>query len=325
MPTTITARTPRSGKTVLLLVGFCLLVKAEVVAAVGLLDERFTPGLFEDHDYSFRIRQAGYRLALCKDTFIHHEGNKTFKDKPDLSAQLAQVNGKKFKEKWGFDPLYSTSIRRELVSMIRESAEKDFSVLEVGCACGGTLLEIKNRFPNSRLSGVELNAHVVKTIGGWARVSVGDVEDAAALSHPENSFDYIILADVLEHLRDPWAALRRVWELTKPGGMVIASVPNVMHFTVIRGLLNGFWEYADCGILDRTHLRFFTLRQIQKMFGEAGFDDLQAHRTLAQKKAEDAEFIRALCSLGNSSLAPLFETLQFVVKAVKPSGTLSKP
>lgn len=80
------------------LIGFCLLVKKEVVSKVGLFDERFFPGNFEDDDYSIRMRKLGYKLMLCKDTFIYHYGSKSFYNTNYL--KLLDINKKKFEEKW---------------------------------------------------------------------------------------------------------------------------------------------------------------------------------------------------------------------------------
>ncbi len=82
------------------LVGYCLLVKKSVVDKVGLLDERFSPGNFEDDDYCRRIIIAGYRLILCKDTFIHHYGSLSFFDNLPGYIELLEINRKKFEEKW---------------------------------------------------------------------------------------------------------------------------------------------------------------------------------------------------------------------------------
>jgi len=86
------------------LVGFCMLIKRDIINKVGLLDEIFTPGNFEDDDYSYRIRQTGYKLLLCKDAYIHHFGSASFKKLPGEYNKLLQVNREKFKNKWGFDP-----------------------------------------------------------------------------------------------------------------------------------------------------------------------------------------------------------------------------
>lgn len=88
---------------------------------------------------------------------------------------------------------------------------------------------------------------------------------------PENYFDTIICADVLEHLVDPWQVLRQLRERLAPGGELIASLPNVRNWSIVRRLLEGRWEYEDAGILDQTHLRFFTWQECIRMFERAGF------------------------------------------------------
>ncbi|MBP2643696.1 MAG: rhamnosyltran: rhamnosyltransferase [Firmicutes bacterium] len=86
------------------LVGFCMLIKAEVISKIGLLDEVFSPGNYEDDDYSLRIRKAGYRLVLCRDTFIHHFGSISFGEQAEGYNALLDANRKKFIAKWGVDP-----------------------------------------------------------------------------------------------------------------------------------------------------------------------------------------------------------------------------
>ncbi|MCX7694219.1 MAG: glycosyltransferase family 2 protein, partial [Caloramator sp.] len=126
------------------LVGYCMLVKREVIDKIGLLDEIFTPGNFEDDDYSFRIRKAGYRLYLCKDTFVHHFGSASFRKNSDKYEKLLIDNRNKFINKWGFDPYYIAEIKREIVDIIIEdNNQNNINVLHVGCAGGGTLLYIK--------------------------------------------------------------------------------------------------------------------------------------------------------------------------------------
>ena len=80
------------------------------------------------------------------------------------------------------------------------------------------------------------------------------------------------MGDVIEHLQNPWKAIENMRELLAPGGEVIASIPNVAHSSTFYGLLSGCWTYEDMGILDRTHFRFFTKKEIIKLFQEAQFD-----------------------------------------------------
>jgi hypothetical protein len=75
-----------------------------------------------------------------------------------------------------------------------------------------------------------------------------------------------VCADVLEHLVDPWETVGKLKKLLKPGGTIVASIPNVGFHRIVRGLIKGRWHYADAGVLDRTHLRFFTWQGIQELF-----------------------------------------------------------
>ena len=106
-------------------------------------------------------------------------------------------------------------------------------------------------------------------------VVCGDVE-TIELPWPDASFDAILCGDVLEHLADPWRTLRRLSALLVPGGLVIASIPNVQNYRMIRGLLRGRWDYRERGLLDFGHLRFFTWRSIVHLFGQADLDIIQA-------------------------------------------------
>jgi hypothetical protein len=103
-------------------------------------------------------------------------------------------------------------------------------------------------------------------------VAQGDAEQLAAadLDIAPGSVDCLVYGDVLEHLVDPWALLRRQAAWLHPDGMVLACVPNVQHWTMFVRLLRGNWQYEDEGLLDRTHLRFFTLDSIAELFGQAG-------------------------------------------------------
>jgi GT2 family glycosyltransferase/tetratricopeptide (TPR) repeat protein len=102
------------------------------------------------------------------------------------------------------------------------------------------------------------------------QVLAGDVE-ALEIHFASDDFDAVVCADVLEHLRDPGRFLRRARDWLRPEGRLIASIPNVRHHSVVRELLEGNWTYEPAGLLDRDHLRFFTRREIEKLFYRAGF------------------------------------------------------
>jgi SAM-dependent methyltransferase len=139
-------------------------------------------------------------------------------------------------------------------------------------------------------------------------VLVGDVEslDLSVLRAP---FDAILCLDVLEHLRDPWGVARRLAELLRPGGVMIASIPNIAHYRIIVGLLRGRWTYAPSGILDHTHLRFFTRDTAIDLLRQAGLTPVAADANCA-----------TAAGLFNALTGRLFENVcafQYLVKAVK--------
>lgn len=298
------------------LVGFCYLVKRSVIDEVGILDERFTPGNYEDDDLSVRIRKAGYKLLLCKDTFIHHFGSVSFGSNSNYFRQVLAINAKKFEEKWGFNPNYSQGIRFDIVDMMGDSSDEAINVLEVGCACGGTLLAIKNKFKNSNLHGIELNDATASIAAQIADVRSDDIEKGA-ITYPENYFDYIIFGDVLEHLYDPWKVLKYLKMHLKPTGKIIASIPNIMHHSVIDSLLKGSWSYADSGLLDRTHIRFFTLQEIEKMFLQTGYFRLNINTKTVGNQISESSLLHKITPYMDSKLVEQFNVYQYIVCAGK--------
>ena len=100
-------------------------------------------------------------------------------------------------------------------------------------------------------------------------------------SSARDQFDALVFGDVLEHLRDPLAVLRKARPLLARGGCVVISVPNIAHGAARLALLKGRWEYRQLGLLDTTHLRFFTLASVRDMLREAGLAAVEVRRTIA--------------------------------------------
>jgi SAM-dependent methyltransferase len=120
--------------------------------------------------------------------------------------------------------------------------------------------------------GVEINAEAAaRASAAGFDVRVGSVEDEALLADLPRDFDALLLMDVLEHLVDPWTTLSRLRAHLHPGGETLVSLPNVACWTMRRALLAGRWEYTRDGLLDRTHLRFFTFPTAQALIRDAGF------------------------------------------------------
>jgi O-antigen biosynthesis protein len=202
-------------------------------------------------------------LLHARDVVVDYTG----RPGDSLRSDVFRRECERFVARWGFDPTYSRIQRSEVVALLdAHPPDTTLRVLELGCACGATLLEIKNRYPNAELHGIELNTGAAAIGRQFADIRSGNAE--LPLDYPERLFDYVITADILEHLVDPWTVVANIRPHLKNGGSVIASIPNIMHISVMRDLLNGRFRYQEAGILDRTHLRFFTLTEIDSLFAE---------------------------------------------------------
>lgn len=132
-------------------------------------------------------------------------------------------------------------------------------ILEIGCGQGATLRWVKEKKGYTYAVGVELDMRAAEVaMEGLDRVYVGNIEEMSIDERVE-SFDVILCLDVLEHLREPEKVVKYLEKYLVPGGLLIASIPNVRNFRVTLPLVFfGRWRYEDSGLLDRTHLRFFT-------------------------------------------------------------------
>lgn len=146
-----------------------------------------------------------------------------------------------------------------------ETAGRQLTILDVGTADGYLGAILKKR--GHHVIGVEQDAFRADTASvHYESIHVADIE---TFEFPyRDQFDVIVFADVLEHLRDPALVLKRVLPCLKADGQIIISLPNVANFVVRISVLFGCFNYRDRGILDRTHLRFFTLSTIRQLVGE---------------------------------------------------------
>lgn len=145
------------------------------------------------------------------------------------------------------------------------------AVVEFGCATGYFSQVLRQR--GCHVTGVEVDmqaAEVARRVCN--RVIVADLDFVPVTRVlPAGGFDVALFGDVLEHLREPWRVLADTRQLLKPGGYVVASVPNIAHGAVRLALLQGRFEYVPEGILDNTHLRFFTRDSLLALFRQAGY------------------------------------------------------
>lgn len=165
------------------------------------------------------------------------------------------------------------------------------SVLEVGCAEGATGAKLKERFPECRVTGIELDkVSANRALERLDEVKQGDasllLEELAqeVTSGLRPAFDLVLCGDVLEHLTDPWAALRTIRKMCSD--YTIISLPNVAHISTLNALFfRGSFPYRERGIQDKTHLRFFGRNNLKELFSQAHFEEVSrfAHHRVIER------------------------------------------
>jgi SAM-dependent methyltransferase len=163
-------------------------------------------------------------------------------------------------------PLYP---RPELEPLLPPRVDR---ALDIGCGPGGFGTTLRRHYPAAKLVAVEPEpAQAAQARTRFDEVFEGFFPEA--LPPGVGSFDLISMNDVIEHMVDPWTTVRQVADYLTPGGQLLAAIPNVRFVTVSANLLfKGEWQYVDEGLLDRTHLRFFTRQTVEQLFDAAGFE-----------------------------------------------------
>lgn len=204
---------------------------------------------------------------------------------------------------------YFANTRRVIAPLLPDKFQ---SVIEIGCGEGNTLDWLNSEYGPIETCGVEIDPHAAEGARHKGlQVHVLDIE-TAPLPMEESSVDLLLCLDVLEHLRDPWTTLGRLARHLKPGGVVIASIPNIAHVSVLAGLVFADdWTYQPAGILDRTHLRFFTGKTSKQLLESAGLKVDMVKRRYARKTHRRINFLTA-------GLFRRFLTFQYLVRGRRP-------
>nr|WP_146189992.1 glycosyltransferase [Paenibacillus elgii] len=295
------------------LVGYCMLMKKQVLDEVGLLDERFTPGNFEDDDLSLRIKLAGYKLYLCKDTFIHHFGSVSFRKDAEAYNKLLRTNQDKFLEKWGFDP-EKAIIYNGLVKQIEAAPNDSIRILEVGSGCGGTLLYIKNQFPRAEVYGAEANAFAAKVaakVTSHIYLSLDEVLD----QQKEGFFDVIITGNLGSLNEKNKKNIKILQKLLHANGQLIVMTPNLLHYRNIQKMI--------AGSIAPSELQSWKLTDIEETFKAAELMELEITGLVQEIFPQDREFLQRLAEMGGLRTTKPYEIQNYLVKARKSNKDLS--
>jgi 2-polyprenyl-3-methyl-5-hydroxy-6-metoxy-1,4-benzoquinol methylase len=186
--------------------------------------------------------------------------------------------------------LYFDGARRDYIAEL--PGDRNARILEIGCSGGETGAIALAEGKCGHYCGVEMFERAAeKARGKISHLLHGNIETLELPWDPE-TFDVLIMSEVLEHLADPWAVLRKLRPLLKPGARIFASSPNISHYRIIAMLIRGQWTLTDMGIMDRTHLRWFTPAAYRGLFESCDYrvDSVREHQPFSNK----AKIVNAL-------------------------------
>lgn len=302
-----------------------IMLERETFARVGGFDEVYFHG-YEDYDLCLKLREAGFAVRYCPQSVVVHLENTSIRNvDARVRKSLLRGNAPHFKNKWqrkfyrfrlaeqpgalgAFGDFSYYNNRRD--SFFRFLPDRLGRVLEAGCGAGVLGKRLKDEGKADYVCGIELSSHAAELAGKRIdKVMIGNL-DTLRFEDLRGEFDTLIFADVLEHLNNPWDVLHKLRAALSEGGCVIASIPNIRYYKVIRQIVRDEWRYESDGILDRTHLRFFGLSTIVDLFTLAGFEILEIGRETKSTRWSRllAKFYRRVED---------FVTIQYYVRARK--------
>lgn len=295
-------------------VGLCFGMKRDVLEQLGRFDENLS---YTDVmvDYQLRAIKENYKNMVSSNACSFEvEGNE---ENAYWINCLRHAERDILRNKWNMN-YFMLSANYKFNFLIHRMEEESFSVLEVGCDMGANLLGIKNQYPNCRIYGLEINKTAAELGSHIADIRYGNIEE-------ENvdfgeKFDYIIFGDVLEHLHNPHQTVRYCKELLKENGRIIASIPNVMHISVMNQLLRGEFRYTDIGLLDKTHIHLFTQKEIVRMFAQENYEIEEMQGVIYELEEEEEKLLGKLMQIsGEYVTEQMYKTYQYSVVARKCS------
>lgn len=233
-------------------------------------------------------------------------------------------------------PQYYNHVRTEVLNLFTSAPRR---LLDVGCGNGVTSAAAKARWPAVEAIGVEVVAEAARRARRVLdRVVEGSAESLDLIKAGIADVDAVILADVLEHMVDPWRFLAGLRRALSADATVVASIPNVANLWLLEQLAAGRFTYEASGLLDRTHLRFFTRASITEMFERAGYR-IERWERLVDGRVDELtrrHFLgialpwrlprvvvghRVVVHRANKELYQDLRTLQFLIVA-RPNGVL---
>lgn len=208
---------------------------------------------------------------------------------------------------------YHSRPRRDLLDIVPRECR---NVLDIGCAGGVLGAALKER-QACRVTGVEIVAEAALQAAGRLDLAICGDAFQVLPALPEGAYDCVLMLDVLEHVADTAGMLRLAARKLSREGVLILCVPNVAHWSVVQGLLDGRWDYGEEGILDRTHLRFFTLASLRRALDEAGLQVRERRSTQLAGPAPPASLLESYRAGAGRNPEADMHSYQFVLTCRK--------
>lgn len=237
------------------LIGFCLLIKNEVIKKLGGLDENYSPGYIEDNDLSLRILQLGYRLVLCHNVFIHHELGTSFRKDWTYFYKILTKNRNYFYRKWKFSVFAFDEGKSHCFPLL----SKETKILELESGIGVTALQLKYQMKDRKIIGVEKDKNK-RSICKLLIPTVAKLEEVK-----EEDFDLILIGKALEKVKNPTKLLKKISKKLKLGGKIIGEIQNIASIETIQLLLKDTWHSKN--------QKFYTISDVWQLFLEAGYEN----------------------------------------------------
>lgn len=207
----------------------------------------------------------------------------------------------------------------EVLKLIPSTSKK---VIEIGCSSGALAREFKKIHPDTNWVGVEIDPDYAELAKRYCDATVvGNLDECKEEFYDAYSDrDCWVFADVLEHFRDPWAVVKNIRNTIPDNGCIVACIPNAQNWSLIARLAIGDFRYEDIGLLDRTHLRWFTRQTVYELFESQGFKiSAGVTRTFQHPNQEMLELIGKMaekCGFNPTVAMSDATPLQYVVRAI---------
>lgn len=297
------------------LIGFCILIKREVINKVKCLDEFFSPGYIDDNDLSLRIIKAGYKLMLCHDSFIHHYLGSAFRKDLNKFYPILYKNREYFKLKWGFETFAFDEIKHASLRMLEEDKDKNFKILELESGIGITILKIKESYKKAEIHGIEENIKMADIAKNFADVDISSI-GVFPQSLNENYYDYIIIGSILERISNPNEFLQNIKKYLKDGGYVIGETHNLSNYNIILELLNDNWYFSKYNF-PKTNTNNFTKNDIANLFYVNNFKNPAFLHWFSLPNEEEIKKIDELGKIVGDDKISLYKTHYYSFKFQK--------